>query len=94
MKRINDRMHDRWSDLIKKRDGYKCVICGKYSKWNHAHHLDGYDWFVMGRYELRNGVTLCGGKNGCHMKFHNKYGRGKNTIHQFKEFQRDNTKRH
>lgn len=87
-----DLLHDEWSKKVKKRDNYKCACCGRVSKWNHAHHIDGYDWFPAGRYLVSNGITLCSGdgkkgrRYGCHDKFHNEYGKGKNTRFQFKEF--------
>ena len=90
-------LHDEWSKKVRRRDKYKCQICGKKSKWNHAHHKDGYDWCFSGRYIISNGVTLCQGtgkngkKKGCHNLFHDKYGRSKNTKYQYEEFRRDNT---
>jgi len=98
MNRKNDPQHDEWAKLVKKRDGHKCQICGRKSKWNHAHHIDGYDWFVAGRYIISNGVTLCSGmgkngkRKGCHNRFHDMYGRGRNTKWQYDAFKRMNYK--
>jgi 5-methylcytosine-specific restriction endonuclease McrA len=94
MPRRIDSLHDEWAKRVKKRDGGRCQICGKKSKWNHAHHLDGYDWFVAGRYVLANGITLCSGmgkngyKKGCHNQFHDMFGRGGNSREQFEQFKR------
>jgi predicted restriction endonuclease len=89
MKRSDDPQAVAWSKAIFKRDGYKCVACGRKSrKWLNAHHLDGWNWFIAGRYEIRNGVTLCSFKGGCHDTFHNIYGRGNNTQYQFDDYLR------
>ena len=53
-----------WSRLVKERDGYKCIICGKTENLN-SHHLYGKKSHRM-RYLLDNGVTLC--------RYHHKYG--------------------
>jgi 5-methylcytosine-specific restriction endonuclease McrA len=98
MKRI-DPLHDKWAKKVKIRDGHRCQICGKKSKWNHAHHIDGYDWFAAGRYILSNGVTLCSGmgkygrRKGCHNEFHDMFGRGGNTREQYERFKRIKGKR-
>lgn len=84
-----NRSSDRTSPLytsfcrsVYKRDGGKCVCCNSSFRIN-AHHLDGWSWFIAGRYDVRNAVTLC---KKCHDKFHVEYGKGKNTIAQFDEF--------
>lgn len=51
-----------WSILVRQRDGGKCVLCGKRSKRNAAHH-----WIVCKsggnntRWNVDNGITLCYG---------------------------------
>ena len=87
---LNDPYHVDWRKKIFKRDKYRCVGCGKKCKYPNAHHLNGYNWFPPGRYEVKNGVTLCSGTYGCHKKFHDEYGRGNNTEGQFDEFLRYN----
>ena len=55
-----------WAEKIKKRDGYKCILCGNTEKLN-AHHLC-VDWaHNKYRYDLRNGITLC---MNCHIILH------------------------
>lgn len=69
-------------------DNYTCVICGnKSSKGKsvvlNAHHLNGYHWYEEGRFDPKNGVTMC---SCCHNDFHSIYGRKNNTQEQFDEF--------
>ena len=78
----------KWTKKVFEKDSYMCQICG--SKTGNgkrvnleAHHLDGYNWNVEGRYTVDNGVTLC---KECHSKFHSIYGYGNNTKEQFEEF--------
>ena len=73
-------------DLIVKHYGSKCVCCGENKKIQ-AHHLNGWNWCEVGRFDVNNGVTLCKGKlSGCHYLFHKQYGHGNNTKEQFEEF--------
>lgn len=66
MKRKYDKAHREWANLVKNRDGFKCVVCGE-DKIVYAHHL--IPWEVEKfRYSVENGITLCG-------KHHTKYGR-------------------
>jgi hypothetical protein len=82
---IYGAMLDNWRRQVFERDNHTCQICGRQGYIN-AHHMDGWGWCVARRFDVTNGVTLCAGKNGCHEKFHRKYGRGRNTEKQFKEF--------
>ena len=68
------------------RDNYTCQICGAYKSHHAAHHLNGWNWFVEGRYDPNNGITLCDGKGSCHEAFHKLYKLGDNTLAQFVEF--------
>ena len=84
-KRFNKRDSPEYKNWIKsvfKRDGYKCICCGKRG-WINAHHLNGWNWCIQLRFDVSNGVTLCAGKGNCHNNFHDTYGRGNNTISQF-----------
>lgn len=78
----------RFRKEVFERDNYTCSLCGARSKKGervqlHAHHLNGYHWYQQGRFDPQNGTTLC---ENCHEKFHSIYGKGDNTIEQFKEF--------
>lgn len=53
-----------------------------------VHHLNGWHWFLEGRYDEDNLVTLC---EICHdienkYSFHSMYGNRDNTELQFKEW--------
>lgn len=65
-----------------KRDKYTCQCCGAMKKLN-VHHLNGYNWFVEGRVDPNNAVTLC---EDCHKNFHHIYGMKDNTLEQFNEW--------
>ncbi|ABR48578.1 conserved hypothetical protein [Alkaliphilus metalliredigens QYMF] len=74
----------KWRKSVYRKDGYKCVSCGDDQGRNLvAHHLDGYNWCVEKRFDVKNGVTLC---EICHKAFHHNYGYGNNTKEQFQEF--------
>lgn len=77
---------DGYPDFIKnvlKRDEYTCQCCGVVGTRLNVHHLNSYDWFVDGRTDCENAITLC---ERCHKNFHLLYGRGKNTKEQFEEW--------
>jgi len=74
--------YTKFCSSVYERDGYKCICCSS-RKSICAHHLNGWSWYPQGRYETRNAVTLC---YVCHKKFHDTYGKSKNTSIQFEEF--------
>jgi hypothetical protein len=89
MNRSDDPQAVAWSKTIFKRDKHTCVACGRRSrKWINAHHINGWNWYIPGRYDIKNGVTLCSYKGGCHDTFHNIFGRGNNTSVQFDAYLR------
>jgi hypothetical protein len=75
--------HRAWSGKVKDRCGNRCVVCGS-SRSLRAHHLMSWADNIEHRFDLDNGVAVC---RRHHDKFHNQYGRGKNTATQFVEFQ-------
>jgi hypothetical protein len=48
----------RWVKLVKKRDNYKCQICGS-NKDIQAHHIKPYKDYPELRYDINNGITVC-----------------------------------
>jgi hypothetical protein len=84
----NERDSPAYRQFVKAvftRDKNKCVICKSRRKL-HAHHLNGWHWFPQGRYDPNNAVTLCGHRTGCHILFHQLYGKKLNTKQQFDQF--------
>lgn len=72
-----------WRNSVFKKNDFECVICGAGGSELNAHHLDGYNWCNKKRMSIDNGITLC---KDCHLLFHRKYGKGKNTFEQFAAF--------
>jgi 5-methylcytosine-specific restriction endonuclease McrA len=75
----------QWRHMVKGRDGNRCQVCGvgKMPRNIHAHHIESWSDNPHLRTELSNGVSLC---KKCHMRFHDRYGRGGNTRAQYNEF--------
>lgn len=54
------QLHRGWSNLVKKRDGWKCKINNKDCNGNlEAHHILSWREYPELRYEINNGITLC-----------------------------------
>lgn len=62
-------IRDAFRNAVFKRDGHKCVMCGKTGQLD-AHHVTNRGLMVNGGYVKENGITLCAGndKNNCHWK--------------------------
>lgn len=54
-----------WSQKVKQRDNYTCVLCG--APGEHAHHIKPVSYFYDHRYDVNNGITLC---KQCHITVH------------------------
>lgn len=80
--RIIDTQYLEWSRAVKRRDNFRCQICGSSEKL-HSHHLNSWNYFIDERFVVENGMTLC---NYCHLRFHSIYGKGYNTRYQFEQF--------
>lgn len=48
---------DMWSDMVKMRDGRKCVICNA-TEYINSHHLISRRIFAL-RFNVDNGISLC-----------------------------------
>lgn len=84
--RIIGRKYQEYDVFIRKvliRDNYTCQCCGHKNTDLEIHHLNGYNWYIEGRVDVKNGITLC---QKCHYSFHSIYGRGNNTKEQFEEW--------
>ena len=84
--KIQNRHIEGYDDFIKRvlaRDNYTCQCCGKYAERMEVHHLNGYNWFIEGRTDDKNAITLC---QNCHGNFHSIYGYGNNTKEQFEKW--------
>ena len=81
-----DRHIDGYSEFrtnVYIEDNRTCQCCGQHGGKLNAHHLNGYHWFIEGRLDINNAITLC---EDCHKEFHHIYGYRNNTKEQFEEF--------
>ena len=78
----NKKEYDDFVRGVLARDDYMCYVCGN-KKDLVAHHLNGFGWYVEGRYDIKNGITLC---RTCHKAFHSIYGIPHATKEQFEEW--------
>ncbi len=82
--RSSDRNYRIWRIKVIKRDKV-CVICGSINR-RAAHHKNSWSYFKDQRYNVDNGVCLCGKH---HIMLHTVYKRSykeKCTEHDFNEF--------
>jgi hypothetical protein len=56
------RRHDNWSKKVRERDGNKCTRCSATENL-HAHHVIPWKDNIELRFDINNGLTLCGS---CH----------------------------
>lgn len=71
-----------WKEAVLINDDFCCFVTGEKEELA-CHHLGSWDWFIEGRYDPLNGITL---KKEIHEKFHKMYGSGQNTVEQFEDF--------
>jgi len=77
--------NEKWAKDVKKQKT-SCDCCEDvFDKItiSHAHHLNSWADYPKERYDLNNGVAICGV---CHWEFHGKYGHGENTMGQYYQF--------
>ena len=53
-----------WTKKVKERDGFKCIFC-ECEKTIHAHHIKPWKDYPELRFDMNNGISLCGS---CHAK--------------------------
>ena len=83
------REYRLWRASVVRRDK-KCVICGRRAK-RQAHHIKNGAHHKEVRFDISNGITLCGGRGGCHTMLHTvfkKSYRHKTTIEDWEDFHR------
>lgn len=61
------KIRENFRNEVFKRDGNKCKICGSTYELD-PHHIEDRNYMPNGGYIKENGIALCGGENGCHMK--------------------------
>lgn len=85
IQKIRDSVEYRnWRLKVYAQNNYTCQKCNqKGGIILHAHHIYNFSNNESLRFEVFNGITFC---NKCHMKFHSKYGKRKNTLNQVLEF--------
>ena len=84
--RENGRNYPEYLEFIKRtlaRDNYTCQCCEKKHGTLEVHHLNGYSWFIEGRTDETNAITLC---ESCHANFHSQYGNKHSTKEEFEEW--------
>lgn len=78
-----------WRIAVFERDRYTCQCCGDKRGGNlEAHHINNYSSNELLRFDIDNGITLCGKCHNPRYKgsFHNEYGTKDNNEHQLKEY--------
>jgi len=59
-------MQKEWADMVKERDGWKCVKCGS-TEGLIAHHKEGIHWNPIESADIDMGIPLC---EGCEKEVH------------------------
>jgi predicted restriction endonuclease len=72
-----------WANEVKKRDHYVCDVCGRKGGGMNSHHLNSWADNPSQRYDISNGICLC---KSDHDAFHRQFGKGRNTVAQYKEY--------
>lgn len=84
--RENGRNYPEYTEFVRRvlaRDNYTCQVCGQVHGVLEVHHLNGYSWYIEGRTDETNAITLC---ENCHSNFHSIYGNKHSTKEEFEEW--------
>jgi 5-methylcytosine-specific restriction endonuclease McrA len=84
MSREDDEEFQEWAREVKIKDEFTCQICDSKGGFLEAHHLNSWNRFPEERYLISNGRCLC---KRCHKRFHDTYGYGDNTEHQYYQYE-------
>ena len=63
---VSRNVQKEWAEMVKERDGYKCIKCGS-TEGLIAHHREGIRWNPLESADIDMGVTLC---EECNKKAH------------------------
>lgn len=76
--------YHEWRGQVFLRDNFSCQSCGDNKGGNlNAHHIENYSNNKEKRFDINNGITLCGD---CHTSFHKEYGWKQNDVIQLMDF--------
>jgi len=75
--------YKQWRLAVYSKDHYSCQKCNKKGGTLNAHHIENFSSNTLQRFNINNGIALC---EGCHKKFHKKYGIKNNTLEQVLEY--------
>jgi 5-methylcytosine-specific restriction endonuclease McrA len=70
-RRRGSKKYVAWRNMVYHRDMYTCQACQRSNVYLNAHHIEPWSKKRQLRYDVSNGITLCGS---CHQQLHEKYG--------------------
>lgn len=83
-KRIRNSIDFRlWREATFARDNWTCQKCKVKGGRLQPHHIWNFAQYPERRFAIDNGITFC---EGCHRKFHKRFGTKNNNKEQIKEF--------
>lgn len=59
VKKLQKHLDSLWSEKVKERDNFSCVVCAK-KEYLNSHHIYSRTNFST-RWDIDNGITLCSG---------------------------------
>lgn len=70
-RRRKSKKYAAWRMAVYQRDMFTCQACTREGVYLNAHHVEPWSKNRKLRYDVDNGMTLCGS---CHQQLHDKYG--------------------